>query len=869
MKYLFLLFPIILVSNFLTPYSSNFIEEKFEKFDLIYAEEHSKYRDYIAKEVSKTVDIYEKSFGFKLRNRLKVILASSRDQVTNGYATPVYTNKIVLFNGGSSGIDYFSSPFWIDNLIRHELAHTFQLNAQKSKFSQVANTIFGNSLEVPVIQVFPNLLLPDGLLEGNAVLNESLFGMGGRLYNGSLKALFLTTLPKLDETRFVNNHLEFPFMEEKYIAGSFFNLYLYNIYGIQKVNRFFLSHSKGFIPAETLFINKSFQTYFGKSFTILFQEFIDLWKSSLEEFSIQKGVEIGFTERYFSLTRDLENIYLTSSNRDSKPKTETYSKIGGSLSDEVYFGTGGKMFKIGDSFVEAKNGNSDSQEIKFGLWKDGKIIEESKGKVFFDHLKDSWLYFDTDASFKTPNLYKDGNFIDEITSSPLFDKESNIYYFKQNRDIRTLSKNGKPLFSFQGFYSKIVDIDGEKIYFIANSDLGSTLYLFQNGRIFRVMQGDNIFDGKLINSENIILTTVKSDGYHYLKVEIPKKLEESKIYFQNIGDEFIFSDSNLEVSQNRKEYNSILKLSFVELLLSYGTNGINFHQISFQDPIGYNLLTLGFLDLGYSEEYRFGYSNSRYWINYGFSGEFLEYQNNHQTKFSSFLHFQLSKMENFATSLTVQTIFIEDYFSDNFRLEEYRGNYIESFQFVAGYGVGESESYGNSIYSQESIFFQPIYKYLDESNFLGLYFEYGRKISDYTFFGSSYKGVVNLEQKENLYIENILDVDDLGDISLEGLHDSLLPSRSLHKFSTVISQIINLPIYFFKFPLSLRREAIFVRYDHILEDRKDDLRYVNETVFGLSFELLAMHRFPVPMTFKYIDNSISGGSFKFITEFGF
>jgi len=226
-------------------------------------------------------------------------------------------------------------------------------------------------------------------------------------------------------------------------------------------------------------------------------------------------------------------------------------------------------------------------------------------------------------------------------------------------------------------------------------------------------------------------------------------------------------------------------------------------------------------------------------------------------------------MENFATSLTVQTIFIEDYFSDNFRLEEYRGNYIESFQFVAGYGVGESESYGNSIYSQESIFFQPIYKYLDESNFLGLYFEYGRKISDYTFFGSSYKGVVNLEQKENLYIENILDVDDLGDISLEGLHDSLLPSRSLHKFSTVISQIINLPIYFFKFPLSLRREAIFVRYDHILEDRKDDLRYVNETVFGLSFELLAMHRFPVPMTFKYIDNSISGGSFKFITEFGF
>ena len=60
----------------------------------------------------------------------------------------------------------------------HELAHVYQISAQKSRLSQIASTILGDSLfsiiGIPFF-IYPNALMPRLFLEGNAVLNEGRF----------------------------------------------------------------------------------------------------------------------------------------------------------------------------------------------------------------------------------------------------------------------------------------------------------------------------------------------------------------------------------------------------------------------------------------------------------------------------------------------------------------------------------------------------------------------------------------------------------------------------------------------------------------------------------------------------------------------
>ncbi len=88
------------------------------------------------------------------------------------------------------------------------------------------------------------------LLEGNAVLNESRFGNGGRLYSGYALAELIEMAngglitPELT----YNSTLEFPYGEKSYLIGGFFQKFLADRYGIDRVNSYFKSYSKQTIP---------------------------------------------------------------------------------------------------------------------------------------------------------------------------------------------------------------------------------------------------------------------------------------------------------------------------------------------------------------------------------------------------------------------------------------------------------------------------------------------------------------------------------------------------------------------------------------------------------------------------------------------
>jgi hypothetical protein len=843
----------IAVADFSTPYNSDFVEVKYEKFDLIYPKSYSTYRDLVASKIEKAINLYEKSFGYKLGNRLKVILASERDQISNGYSTPVYTNKIVLFNGGSSGIDYFSSPSWLDTLINHEMAHTFQLNAQKSKVSRGANTIFGNT-PFAFIHIFPNLFIPDAILEGNSVLNESIFGVGGRLWSGRAKALFTVGLPNLDAKRFMNNHLDFPFMEEKYIVGGFFQQFLYRRYSINRVNNFFLTHSQNYIPLTPLLLNDSFVEHFGSSFDTLFEMFLHSSKESAKGFKLESGEEIASSDTYFPISRDGKAVFITSSSGNGKPETSLISKESSTI-EESFRRDGGRLFRqLDGEYLEARSSSTSPDSIESGLWSDGKFLEWSRGKVYLDYRNGSWLYIDVNSSIIKPHIWQDDKFIGTTSSSAMFDRDGNIYYFDQNSSNITLYKNREAILSFSGYYSKLADIDGEKVYFIANSKLGSTLYMAYRGLIFRVFQGDNILDGKLLNSQTFILTTVTEDGYQYIKKEIPENIAGGTPEFiDEVKNEFGDINFATLIGSKEKSYNSLTSLRFAELYLESGEKMFIGKAVgTFVDPLGYNYLSFGYSNFDSNKRGFINYFNQRYRLNYGLSGEYFELSDSYKASLQ--LDYSLYQMDNFGSSLNFQTTYDE--------------RYRDEFEWVAGVSIGDSELYGDALQPYLYSYIQPLFKH-ERVDSIGLKMGAGGDIWRETYISGSYSTLFSIDGEDKLFIELTDDVDDFGDISLEGLDLYPAPSRSLHRVSGTVSQTINLPLYFFKVPLSLRRERIFLRFNRLYEDRVSELQYIDEKVIGGTFELLVGHRLPLPITVKYIDNSLSGVSGKVILNMSF
>jgi hypothetical protein len=844
------IFTVSLNSSFLTPYSSDFYIKSYQKFDLIYPKELESDSEIVAKKISSTLEIYENSFDYSPQNRLKVIFASQNDQISNGYATPYFHNKIVLFNGGSSAIDYFSSPFWIETLINHELAHSFQLNSQNNFFSKAYNRIFGGNEGVLPIHSFPNATLPDSFLEGNSVLNESIFGTGGRLFSGRSKALLHNFIKDLDATKFINNHLDFPFMEEKYIIGGFFQLYLFDKFGIEKVNRFFKFHSENWLLGTPLAIDSSFKEYFGIGFYELFENFKKIY--SANSFQKVSEKEVAKSEVLYSISRDNQNIYFATSSQDRKPELFKISKFSKKIEKVDWDYRGGRFININGEFFESRTGRTESFKSQFALWNRDEILKESIGKVVFDSYKNSLLYFDLNRSLVEAHLFKDNIFIDTVSSSPIFDEKGDIYYFKQQGKTRELLKNGKTLLSFQGFYSKIVDVKNSEIYFIANSNNGSTLYIYREGKIFQPFLFDNIIDGKLLDDKSFLVASIEKNGYKFSILEIENLSEVDEIPFENIPKIFQEKHQNMMFSAD-EVYNSFSNLNYTSLYLEFSETAFSPSIIGvvFEDPIGYNSLLLNYSKSSQNlESFSIGYENSRYLLNYSL---FSQIKSNDKFKISTGLKYNIYNFDDFSNWLSFSSIF-------NGENGKFRGGYFENIFTLSS---SKSLTIGNSPFPDQNIYLQPFLKSIDQNSYFGLNFGAGKNFYN-SFISFGYSGLFG----DEISPEFIEDVDDIGDIYLEGLDLKPRPSKELHKIVANFSSEFRFSKYFQILPISLRREVIFFRYNELFEKR-DEWKYIDEKVFGINFEFLYMHKFSTPITIKYINNSFSGESFKVLTEIVF
>jgi len=246
--FVFVLFS-FLYADSVVPNDKQYYKHTQESLEIVYTQENLPYASHtLSLEESLNRD-YEQSFDWKLDTTLFVGLISDHNQIANGFSSQWPRNRQINYLGGTQLIDTFCATSWLDLLLYHETAHNYQVNAKGHEVSQALHEVLGNgSLMFPFF-IIPNVVESSFMLEGNAVLNESRHGNGGRLYSGRNKAqtIVMAQADKLTPQNLYNVSLDFPYYYDLwYIQGGFFHLYLAQNYGLDRVNRYFKEKTNDF-----------------------------------------------------------------------------------------------------------------------------------------------------------------------------------------------------------------------------------------------------------------------------------------------------------------------------------------------------------------------------------------------------------------------------------------------------------------------------------------------------------------------------------------------------------------------------------------------------------------------------------------------
>jgi len=843
-------------------YSNNNTEIIFSKENLKFAKRTDSIEDKLHK-------YYQDTYNWKLDETLYIGLLSHKNQIPNGYSSQWPNNRQINYMGGVQNIDYFCSTSWLDTLLYHESAHNYQVNVKASGFSRFLHKIFGNGLVMfPLPLSVPNVLENSFMLEGNAVLNESWHGNGGRLYSGRFKAQTILQAKAANITPQLayNTTLEFPYSETYYITGGFYNLYMAEKYGLNNLNRYFKQHSKLFIWPQLT--NHSMKVVTGDNFENSLKEFADNYAK--KELHVADGKKLFSSKFYYQLNSDKDEIYfiinesglrapeLVVIDKDSlHVKKESGSWIGGRVVKKDGF-----YYSVGYNYTSAFN-------IYQGLYdSDSDILDSSRSKIIQGYLSDKRaVYFDINTSFSQARLYVGNEFYSQVNSSVFIDENDNIYYFKQRANLRTLYKNKSALYSYKGFYGIVNDVDKNgDIYFVANTKNGSSLYKYSNTKVNRVHEADNILEAKLLRDNKVFLSAVGSDEYYYLVSDL-KEIEqgpyETKLFFEDKEYYAKLNYENLDKYNTEitldKEYNSLLDMHYIGTDFLIGStsenNVIGNINISFGDPLGQNeasfLLNRDDSNITISG---ISYASKQFFLNYSFLAYTLVEDNNRTDvrDYGLMLNANIPFIRFSKYYADLGLSFYQDYetkerepLSLTLALERYEQygkslypNYLNSLGL---YGVKERDDF---IYGASYNFSHD----LPHEFYFGIGAKYSKTDSRISSLeaGVDTRGVKVSNDSTSIYDKSHIQMPNLG---------SSIYLRSASYAEIELSKVINFSKYFFTFPLSIQRESIYTKYRYYqLESFSDNLYNFNEYSLGLNLSLVGLNSLAFPIMFEYTYN---------------
>ncbi|NEW61137.1 hypothetical protein GSY74_07570 [Sulfurovum sp. bin170] len=814
---------------------------------------------------------YEDDFGYKLDDTLFVGLASKNNQIANGFSTQIPFNSQLYYGAGVGHIDYFCFNSWLKTLIIHETAHNFQLNAKESKASWLSHKIVGNT-PVSFLGLFPffpipNLLESNFLLEGNAVMNESRFDNGGRLYSGYALAevVALAKADKIKPELIYNETFDFPYGEKVYLVGGFFQQFLVEKYGVKKVNHYFKLHSKQLFP---FFTNAAFKNLFGKTFKTLLAEFVTEIKTKHANFKSTKGKIIAKSQSFVPMNSSDNEIYTVISDLENFPQILKYSRDKKEISYQEGACNRGEPFKIDEKYNTQSSSKTSPTKIVMGLFDNDSYLKEgTESKVIQGYMPDGRaVYFNLDKSLETPHIYIGQEFYGLSHSSVHIDKDGNLYYFKQKGQTRTLYRNKKALFDYQGHYGFVTDVDSiGAIYFIAKSEHGSTAYRYSGAKTERVTAGDDVIDFKLINGTEAVVATIDSEEYKYQTLTISPK--DAKVFNTN----YEIEDKKSKVTQNSqpfeisstklksKEYNSLTQLRYSSLdqFVGYSTeDGVLFNlRANFVDPLMQNILspmlshdderTVG--GIGYqSQAHSLEFGGSLYGVEYDEEIDVNSTDRDHG--YSAYLKLPFLATGYWRGSSTLE--YSKEYDS------AYRKPLTLSFDIINNKQFGKSKfpnhlNYLNLFTSKDR-----------DSNALGASYTWMHDLGWQSYVGlrASYLKSDNVDER----FERGIEIDDnWGDIQNDSASitmptlDKTLYAKEAKVAGATVYKVFDTPLYFFSFPVSLQRETIYLKHRFYDFELPNENRQYNETTIGLESDILFFHKLPVPIKLEWLYNEDS------------
>ena len=836
---------------------------KSDDIEFVYANEFKDKSIDILNKEQNVIDSYKKSFGYEFDDKLYLGLLSSKNQIANAFSNQIPLNMQIDYIAGALYPDYFTSISWIDTLLYHESSHNFQLNPKKNLLSRYAHKILKNSLYnsilFPIFPV-PNLFCSSFNLEGNAVLNESLHDNGGRLFNGYLKAMAITQAKSgyITPQRTYNKHLFFPYGTHNYIVGGYFQLYLAQKYGLDRVNHYFYNYSGQWLP---IFTNHIFKESFGKDFEQLISEYNSWLLKEAKDFKRSKIKPLFSSKSLARFNSDKDEIYFLISNGKDIPKLVRVFKSDKKIKIKNATLKGEKLFKINGKFYGLNSGYIDPTNISVGLFdEDGDIFKDSQSKAiqYISHDGKDMIYFDIKNSLDRPLAFYNDKKIGKVNSSIIRSQNGDIYYFKQNGKKRELYKNGDLIYSYIGYFGYVCDVDKrDRVYFIANSKDGSTLYRFDGVSLKRVLDGDDIVDVRLLDDKEVLVETIDADGYNIGIAKLLDNAKDQNVYeYRYSVKKYPKALSVLKKDKLRsKKYDPITDLHYssLDMSINYNPNSINSVDydisLNFSDLLGYNRVSIFSSKYDNDTILGAGYDSSEHRLSYGFAGyKVLDHDKNVSNRgygASIYLKYPFYK-EGYRSVDSKLTYNISDEKEDRrdliftLSLADKRAFY---HSFYLNYGNFLDLSFGvdrgDIIYGAKSYFRRDLG---DE-----LYIDFN--------VGGAYSESQNQKSKRGIKIDSYMSRFDTAlSFTMPSLRDDIY-AKSIIQSGLSVKKVLNFNRYFFTFPISLRRESIYGTYNNYqLKFKGIDFRSYNEFRVGSKLDLLFLNNNAIPLKVEYIYN---------------
>jgi len=843
----------------------DYLISKDNEVDYVYTPEHAPLMSKMKSYQKEVMQDYEKGFGVKLDDKMSVGIASSHNQIANAFSTQIPFNMQMFYGAGVGYVDYFSTTSWLKTLVVHETAHNFQLNPKENFLSKTSHTVLGNNpisfLGLLPLFGVPNLLENSFVLEGNAVMNESRFGNGGRLFSGYALAE-VVAMAKAGEIKpelMYNTTLQFPYGEKAYLVGGFFQQFLVEKYGLEKVNGYFKTFATQPLP---FFTSAMFKKQYGKSFKVLLKEFVEALKTEHNGFKSTQGECLARSQVFTPLNKNAQEIYTLIGDRKSVPKVLKFNTQSMMQSIEEGAWRVGELFEINGKYYTQASAKTSPVKVAMGLFnKDGFLRKGFENQVFQGFTQSGKkVYFDVVKSIESPQLYVDGKFYTQSHSSVYIDKE-NLYYFKQEGEKRTLYKNRTALVSFEGHYGFVSDADeAGGVYFIGSSKDGSSVYHVKNGQIERVSSADDIIDFKLLGHQQALVATVDAYGYAYRKITLEQGQSNLPVKIdipQNGVINYPLRDANFQSNAKflkSKDYHAIkaLKYSSLSQALSYGSyTGFNLDlQANFTDPLLQNALVAKLSHNNARDIAGVTYENSAHRLAYGGAiyGVFNNENNASQQDLGYDVYTHLPLIASGYWRADATLAYTKDY------------NTIYREPLSVALKISNIKQFGLSKYANSLNALEVFGSTDREVNMFGGTYQFKHDLTEQTYIGAkvSYfkSNKVNaLEEKGIVLKDGLNDLQaDQATLDIPSLSTTMY-AQEVKMAELSLAKVFDGSLYFFSFPLSLQRETLYAKqrmYDIDFSQTLHQTYY--ESTLGTALDLVFFNQFALPVSLEWIHN---------------